>query len=197
MGIDQDMKWMVDYEAAEEVGMAVRAKLSQQEAAAGLDFLLVVGIKDSPDANSLLAELLNAHHYTDGLSFIPQGTPSNNTQDAPSGFSSNNLGHEASYLAERTEPPAQSPDGSNSDLLIHAFGLTKADHIFDNVPHGTAREQFDARQMNTALWQATWGYFLLQMLGADGTGDSVSIGQEPWLHSHSFFDAGFSGCDLA
>lgn len=185
MGIDQDMKWIVDYEAAEEVGMAVRAKLSQQEAAAGLDFLLVVGIKDSPDANALLAELLSAHHYTDGLSFIPQGTPSNNTQDAPSGFSSNDPGHEASYLAERTEPPAQSPDGSNSDLLIHAFGLTKADHVFDNVPHGSAREQFDARQMNTALWQATWGYFLLQMLGADGTGDSPLKDEDiAWARNH-------------
>jgi hypothetical protein len=185
MGIDQDMTWMVDYEAAEEVGMAVRAKLSQQEAAAGLDFLLVVGIKDSPDANALLAELLKAHHYTDGLSFVPQGTPSNNTQDAPSGFTSNDPGHEASYLAERTEPPAQSADGSNSDLLIHAFGLAKADHVLDNVPHGTAREQFDASQMNTALWEATWGYFLLQMLGADGTGDSPLKDEDiAWARNH-------------
>ena len=99
---------MVDYETAEKKGMAVRAKLSQADAAAGLDFLLVLGIKDSPDAttdwrrNSL--SCFNAHHYTDGLSFIPQGTPSNNTQDAPSGFSSNDPGHEASYLAERTDP---------------------------------------------------------------------------------------------
>ena len=25
--------------------------------------------------------------------------------------------------------------------------------------------------MNTALWQATWGYFLLQMLGVDATNE--------------------------
>jgi hypothetical protein len=173
IGIDEGMKWMVDYETAEKNGMAVRAKLSQAEAVAGLDFLLVVGIKDSPDAatdwTTQLADLLNAHHYTDGLSFIPQGTPSNNTQDAPSGFSSNDPGHEASYFAERTEPTSKTTDGSNADLLTQAFGLAKAGEVFASLPNANASEQFDSRQMNTALWQATWGYFLLQMLGADGT----------------------------
>ena len=86
--------------------MGIRAKLTKEDAAAGLDFLLVMGIKDSPDGTTdwtpRLAELFNAHHYTDGLSFVPQGTPSNNTADAPSGFSSNDPGHEASYLAERS-----------------------------------------------------------------------------------------------
>ena len=170
-GIDEGMKWMVDYETAEKDGMAVRVKLSQADAAAGLEFLLVLGIKDSPDATidwtKHLADLFNAHHYTDGLSFISQGTPSNNTQDAPSGFSSNDPGHEASYLAERTEPTSQPTDGSNADLLTQAFGLVKADPVFANLPNATASELLDARQMNTALWQATWGYFLLQMLGAD------------------------------
>jgi hypothetical protein len=172
-GIDEGMKWMVDYEAAEKNGMAVRAKLSGADAAAGLDFLLVLGIKDSPDATTdwttHLAELLNAHHYTDGLSFIPQSTPSNNTQDAPSGFSSSDPGHEASYLAECTDPASQTTNGSNADLLTQAFGLAKADPVFANLPNATASEQLDARQMNTALWQATWGYFLQQMLGADPT----------------------------
>ena len=35
--------------------MAVRAKLSQADAAAGLDFLLVVGIKDSPNKSTRAA----------------------------------------------------------------------------------------------------------------------------------------------
>ena len=36
-GIDEDMKWMV-IRAAEAKGMAIRAKLPQTDAAAGLDF---------------------------------------------------------------------------------------------------------------------------------------------------------------
>ena len=47
--IDEGMKWIVDYEAAEKVGMGIRARLTKEDAAAGLDFLLVLGLRDSPD----------------------------------------------------------------------------------------------------------------------------------------------------
>ena len=132
------MKWMVDFDAAENVGMGIRAKLTSEDAAAGLDFVLVMGIKDSLDRPTdwapHLAELFEAHHYTDGLSFVPQGTPSNNTADAPSGFSSKDPGHEASYLAERTAPAFQPGDGSNADVLTVAFGLANAGPVFTNFP---------------------------------------------------------------
>ena len=137
-GIDDGMKWMVDFDAAEKVGMGIRAKLTREDAAAGLDFLLVMGIKDSPggttDWTPRLAELFDAHHYTDGLSFVPPGTPSNNTADAPSGFSSTDPGHEASYLAERTAPAFQPGDGSNADVLTTAFGLANAAAGFCQPP---------------------------------------------------------------
>ena len=148
-----------------------------------------MGIKDSPDGTTdwtpQLAELFDAHHYTDGLSFVAQGTPSNNTQDAPSGFSSKDPGHEASYLAERTAPAFQPGDGSNADVLTTAFGLANAGPVFANLPNATAKEQLDARHMNTALWQATWGYFLLQMLGVGETSESPLTDDDiAWARSH-------------
>jgi len=183
--IDEGMKWMVDFDAAERVGMGIRATLPKE--AAGLDFVLVMGIRDAPggttDFASRLAELFNAHHYTGGLSFVPQGTPSNNTPDAPSGFSSTDPGHEASYLAEHTGPAFQPGDGSNADVLTTALGLANAGQVFANLPNATSREQLDARHMNTALWQATLGYFLSQMVGDTGesplTDDDVA-----WARSH-------------
>lgn len=189
LAIDDEMKWMVDFDAAEEKGMGIRVKLNSQVAAVGLDFLLVLGIKDSPggttDAPLKLAELLNAHHYTDGLSFLGQGTPSNNTQDAPSGFSSSDPGHAASYSAEREAIPFQPGDGSNADLLATAFGMANSPQVFANLPNASLKEQLDARQMNTALWQATLGYFLLQMLGVGGTGESpLSDPDIAWARSH-------------
>ena len=188
-GSTHGMKWMVDFDAAEKVGMGIRARLTREDAAAGLDFLLVMGIKDSPDGTTdwtpRLAELFDAHHYTDGLSFVPQGTPSNNTADAPSGFSSKDPGHEASYLAERTAPAFQPGDGSNADVLTTAFGLANAGPVFANLPNATAKEQLDARHMNTALWQATWGYFLLQMLGVGATSESPLTDDDiAWARSH-------------
>ena len=54
LGIDEGMKWMVDFDAAEKVGMGIRARLTREDAAAGLDFLLVLGIKDSPGRDDRL-----------------------------------------------------------------------------------------------------------------------------------------------
>lgn len=189
LAIDDGMKWMVDFDEAEKKGMAIRAKMSQQTATAGLDFLLVMGVKDSPggatDWTPRLAELFNAHHYTDGLSFIRQGTPSNNTADAPSGFSSSDPGHETSYMAEQTAPIFQPGDRSNADVLTNALGLANAGQIFANLQNANAKEQLDARQMNTALWQATWGYYLLQMLGVGETSESPLKDDDiAWARKH-------------
>jgi hypothetical protein len=184
-GIDEDMTWMIDFEAAEAKGMGIRVTLSQADAAAGFDFLLVIGMKNSPEKSAqLLTDLFNAHHYTDGLGFIRQGTPSNNTQDAPSGFSSSDSGHEASYLAELKEATAKQA-GANGDLLTRALGL-KADSVFANVPNTAIAEQRDASMMNTALWQATWGYFLLQMLGASAIGGESPLSESDitWVRNH-------------
>lgn len=187
--IDEGMKWMVDFDAAEQKGMGLRARLKKEDAAAGLDFLLVLGVKDSPEGTTdwtpRLAELFDAHHYTDGLGFVRQGTPSNNTADAPSGFSSTDPGHEASYLAERAAPVFQAGDGSNADVLTTALGLANAGQVLANLPNATAKEQLDARQMNAALWQATWGYFLLQMLGVGETSESPLTDDDiAWARKH-------------
>jgi hypothetical protein len=186
--IDDGMKWMVDFDEAEIVGMGIRATLSPTDAAKGLDFLLVMGIRDSQDGTDWtlkLAELFNAHHYADGLSFVRHGTPSNNMPDAPSGFSSTDAGHEASYQAERAAPAFQPGDGSNADALTMALGLANTDQVFASIQNSTAKEQLDARHMNTALWQSTWGYFLSQMLGVSGTGENpLSDGDIAWARSH-------------
>jgi hypothetical protein len=199
LAIDDGMKWMVDFDAAEQVGMGIRATLAPEDATAGLDFVLVMGIKDAPggttDWTPRLAELFDAHHYTGGLAFVPPGTPSNNTQDAPSGFRSTDPGHEASYLAERTAPDVRPGDRSNADVLAAALGLAKAREaeeeaieslqVFANLPHATAKEQLDARHMNTALWPATWGYFLAQMLaGSDGSASPLTDDDIAWVRGH-------------
>ena len=169
--------------------MGIRAKLTQQQAAAGFDFLLVVGIKDSAETGTdwtpKLIELFNAHHYNSGISFVPPGTSTNNTAEKPSGFSSEDPGHEASYLAERTGTPFKSGDLSNADVLTTALGLTKAPDLFGTLTHAAEKDQVDAQAMNTALWQTTWGYFLLQMLGVGRTGESpLNDADITWARKH-------------
>lgn len=191
LAIDEGMKWLVDFDEAERIGMGIRVMLTKAVAAGGMDFLVVVGIKTkfdpTEDYTPLLAELFDAHHYTYGLSFLRPGTPSNNTQDAPSGFSSNDPGHESSYAAEFNEPDPKLkiPEDSNADRLTRAFGLPRASKVFANIPNAGAQEQGDARHMNTALWQASWGYFLLQMLGVGRPGESPLTDQDiDWARDH-------------
>src|SRR4029077_19914373 len=95
---------MVDFAEAERVGMGILLKLIDDQAFMGFDILMVVGTKttqSAADSTQRIADLLDAHHYTDGLGFILNGTPSNNTSDAPSGFSTSDPGQAASYVSER------------------------------------------------------------------------------------------------
>ena len=180
---------MVDFASAEKAGMGIRIKLTKDIAAAGFDFLLVMGIRDTLDAakdwTPQLIQLFDAHHYTSGLSFLRPGTPSNNTPDSPSGFSSKDPGQETSYATEVRAPAIKQGDKSNADLLTTAFGLTNVAQLFANLPNATQKDQLDAQQMNTALWSATWGYFLLQMLGV-GRANESPVGDEDiaWARNH-------------
>lgn len=168
LAIEKELRWMVDFAAAEEVGMGLRFNLGAQTK---LDILLVFGVKGalSPTASTeRLIELCQAHHYTAGLSFVPYGLPTNNTADAPAGFSSRDPGHEISYAVERQQTALRAGDQSNGAVLSAALGLADADaaSTLANLRYAAATEQLDAQQMNTALWSATLGYFLSQMITA-------------------------------
>ena len=64
-----------------------------------------------------------------------------------------------------------------------AFGLSE--EVFTNLTDAATIEQRGAREMNTALWQATLGYFLLQMLGVGETSDSpLSDDDIAWVRNH-------------
>jgi hypothetical protein len=189
LAIDNGMKWMVDFDEAEKVGMGIRLKLSKEQAPVGLDILLVMGTKAAPggtDGTQRLVELFDAHHYTDGLGCVLHSTPSNNTQDAPSGFSTNDPGNAASYLAERSATVFQPGDGSNADVLATAFGLRNEDgQVFANLLNAQAQEQVDARHMNRALWPATWGYFLVRMMRANSPSEKLlPIADASWARRH-------------
>lgn len=182
LAIDEEMKWMVDFEEATKVGMGIRMRLSKEQAQ-GFDFLLVFGTRaaiDIADGTPDVISLFDAHHYTDGLSFLPQGTPSNNTVDAPSGFRSADPGHEQSFRSEREQVAFQLGDESNADVLTRALGLgTIKPPTFANIPNATETEQLDARHMNRALWPASWGYFLTQMIGSPLTPADIK-----WARQH-------------
>lgn len=190
LALDPGLEWLVDFKVAVDKGMGIRTSMTKEAAEAGFDFLVVAGVCHEPVPGGFgptLERLFDAHHYTHGLSFVAPGTPSNNTEDSPSGFSSKDPGHEKIYAAEfspQVTEPTERPDW-NSALLATAFWLSNDPKFFDKLPNATAKEPLEAKHMNTVLWQVSWGYFLLQMLGAgrddDNPLDDAGI---DWIREH-------------
>lgn len=170
LAIDENMLWMTDFEAAYQAGMAMKIKIDVVQSRRGFDRLIVYGTQVSQsqdDGAKELRDLLNAHHYTDGFAFAPQGSPTNNTPDAASAFSRNDPDQEASFKTELGDPLT---NDSNCDGLVAATLLGIKDEkliendIFAHVQYADRKDQQDAYDMAVALWPSTLGYFLNQMM---------------------------------
>jgi hypothetical protein len=172
MLMDDGMRWLIDFKAALEVGMAIRISLPQ---GFSVKSLIVYGLKWTMDANSgaeSLAALFDAQHYTRSLSFIPRGMPTNNTGEAPSGYDSKDLGSERSFAAERRGPLFTPGDRTNGDNAARAFGIDA--RIFAHVRRAGRADERAARSLNEALWAATWGYYLTRRLSGTLAPSQVS-----------------------
>jgi hypothetical protein len=173
LAIDPGMRWMVDFAVAEAEGMALRMPLPAGTAPE-IDTLIVFGVDtQASDAHgaATIAELLDAHHYSDGLGFITPGTPTNNTADEESGHGSADPGHARSFDSHwRDALTSDPPDGSRAKRTGHALGFDPAACLatLGAIEGAGARESLAATQMATALWPATWGYYLGNLLGPEG-----------------------------
>jgi hypothetical protein len=186
VAVDPGMRWMVDFEAAELAGMALRVPVSQLPAT-GVD-LLVFGIAASvpPDEMSeRLGRLLDAHHYTDGLEFLRVGTPSNNTAEQRSDYGAEDVGHRRSFAIDGSIAVASLDDDSNGRRLGKALGLANeaVPPVLGRVGGAAESQERDARSMNVALWQATWGYYLTNLIGFDGN-TGLTLAAMAWAREH-------------
>ncbi|TRW86253.1 hypothetical protein FK535_07255 [Mycolicibacterium sp. 018/SC-01/001] len=81
-------RWLVDFDEAVRVGMGVQVPLNDPDL--HYDLLTVVGVgADNPEDSVRQVEtLLAAHEYTNGVSILSAGTPTNNTPGSRSGWQS-------------------------------------------------------------------------------------------------------------
>ena len=185
--VDPGMRWMVDFDEAEEAGMGLRIPLTAANLAGSIESLIVFGVDTGATPNEgakHLGEQLDAQHYTDGLEFLRFGTPSNNTSAERSGYGGEDTGHELSFATESGAVEVTLDAQSNALRLGIALGLPGADiaPVLASVGGGGDRHEVDLRSMNTALWQTTWGYFLTNMIGMDGT--SLTPDRLAWAREH-------------
>jgi hypothetical protein len=157
--------WIVDFAAAERAGMAVRVPLPVRTV--GPLEVVAFGVRDRALAGETdeLAAALAAHRVTDGLALRHPGMPTNHTGAGPTPWSSIRPSADDAFpLAVGASAIAA---GSAGAAVAGALGLPA--QAFARVELG-ASPWIDAGvgAMQAALWPATLGYFLEQMLaGAD------------------------------
>jgi hypothetical protein len=163
--VDDATSWTVDYSAAVAIGMAVNIPLASPGAA--IARLQVIGVRKATGAPDL-ERLLTAHRYSDGAEFIPQGTPSNNTET------------DRTEWSRRAPPPPPGIDavppvgGSNASALASVLGINPA--IVASLPNAAAMEQPRAQAMAIALWESTWGQMLERLLEPNAMSDTTRAG---------------------
>lgn len=156
--VPDDLRWLTDFDRAVQVGMGLRIPLTDQ-IRSGLDRLVVLGLrqKTAPDQTATdLADLITRQVRSPaGYRLLPQGTPTNNTDQIPAGADD-----------------AIGPAGSGAHLAAPADWLAKTDGqwlaemvgvdpaTMTGVPNAAQTDQRDVRVANLALWPATWGSYL-------------------------------------
>ena len=166
INVDPGMRWMVDFKEAEAKGMGIRMPLSADEAQYGFDRLIVMGVKGTlskPDEGAVeLRKLIAAHRYTWGCAFVPQGTPTNNTEVVTAGYLREDLGYQTSFLLERERRSVAAADDADGTLTARALGLDLED--LHSLRYAEGYDQRNAADFNRTLWPTTLGYFLEQFL---------------------------------
>jgi hypothetical protein len=182
--VDPGMKWMVDFDEAEAKGMGLRITVPPAALSVGLDSLFVFGVAGSlgGDTATQFANLLDAHHYTDGLEFLQFGTPTNNTDERRAAATVDDPQHERSYAIEVAADVTALDAQSNAMRVGTALGLPSIAPVLGRIGQAAARHELDMRSMNAALWQVGWGYYLSNMVGFDGTGLTPAI--LAWARDH-------------
>lgn len=168
--LNDEVQWMVDFDKAIQVGMAIKINLTAAEYTNGFDSLKVIGIRLSSNeqqGKKELEDLLSHHFYSkNGFGLLKQGTPTNNTEDNPSGYSWLDNPDE-SYgrifkNREHFEEVAELDKKSDGEKLADALGIDT--DLLKLVPNANGKDQLEANAMNKALFPATMGYFMEEMM---------------------------------
>ena len=161
--LDSAIRWMVDFQEAERIGMAVRVGLQPADLRDGIERVIAVGISASEPGQGApaLEQLIDAQHYTQGFAIVGQGSPTKNTPDSASTYARRDPGALRSFRVEVQGNLAADPR-SDGQVLARGLGVG-ADH-FQAIDQADGRGQENARLMAVALWPSTLGYFLSQMM---------------------------------
>jgi len=162
-------KWMSDFGEAVNAGMGIKIDLEASEENS-IKRIIVLGLKldaDKTESTTLIEELVDNHHYSHGgFSFLKQGTPTNNTESEASGLNRAVEGSKESYDVERNgnlfTTATNLDEKKDGQWFADLLGLDT--NVFTNIENADSSDILEAIAMNKALWPATMGYYIKQML---------------------------------
>lgn len=178
--------WLLDFDEAVKVGMAVKIALKEEDKDVEFDKLIVSGFRKSDDRSidsNGLADLLQNHQYTEGLSFLKYGTPTNNTSTTKSGFSIKDefdAQKSFEYAVEGFELPEQSAGGK----LAEDLGIENT--ALKNVQNADNQYSKFIEYYQKATWFALGAQPLFMLFGDE---ISSEMHQDIWEHYFKFVKA--------
>lgn len=173
-------RWMTDLHQADADGMAI-CWPGAGNLANGVGKLIVIGFREEDPEVELdeLNALLDGHHHSSGLGFLPYGTPTNNTEKGRSGYSHSREDLEKSYQVEvvgaahvgnilaktRSEKGNSLEDidlhpQNNAQCLGAALGLGENLDVLQNLAHAERFEESLSQEMRIVLWPLIEADFL-------------------------------------
>ena len=166
-----ETQWLFDFEEAVRLGLGFKVDLTPVQLRAGFDRLFVLGVKLSADeleAKAELEDLIQHHHFgTSGFSILPQGTPTNNTEEEDSGYTENEdfeETYERYFLNENVDDPNDFFTKKDGKWLGELLGIDINRASLNLVENYYQTDQCESKAMNIALWNATIGYFMESLM---------------------------------
>lgn len=166
-----ETKWLFNFDEAVKMGLGFKVNLTKEQYNRGFSRLFVIGIKmraNSDEGQQLVEELFKNHQFGDNtFSIIPQGTPTNNTEDEGSGYSVNEDPEEAfeRYFGQNNpDDPYERSTRRDGRWLANMLGIDVYNSGLNLAQNYYHTDQLEASAMHTALWNATIGYFMESML---------------------------------
>ncbi len=164
---DKNSRWIDNFDESVNVGMGFKIPITYDDYMNGFDKIIVLGVKASANpefSKKLLCKLIEGHQYSNGFSFMKQGTPTNNTSKNESGFSSDEDPITVGEYKHDYKPllNANMQDYVNGMRFSKFLGLPWT--LFKNTIGADDTEYHDSYAMNRALWNSTMGYWLDKIL---------------------------------
>ena len=167
--VAEPLRWMVDFEAAVSVGMGIRIPLSAPWDSTGFDFLMAIGVRSTDGAADAVARveaLLSRHRYDTGCGIVRNGTPTNNTASAVSGWRPPSTEVEQLFTIEDQPPDISLTPGplgeTDGRRLVRLLGLSQ--EFVRRLPNAPATDIAEAHAMNRAASFATIVEFVKEFL---------------------------------